>query len=64
VVAETMVVNAPSRRVLHNAGLAQTRIFHLRWDDPIPGAEHGEVEYALLEADWRRTSARSATSPP
>jgi RimJ/RimL family protein N-acetyltransferase len=28
-------------------GLSYVRTFHLTWDDPIPGTEHGEVEYAL-----------------
>jgi RimJ/RimL family protein N-acetyltransferase len=57
VYAETMVVNAASRRVLERAGLTQTRVFHVHWDEPIPGSELGEVEYALLEADWRRREA-------
>ena len=52
-----MVVNAASRRVLERAGLRQTRVFHVHWDEPIPGSELGEVEYALLEADWRRREA-------
>jgi hypothetical protein len=24
----------------------------LDWDDPIPGAEHGEVEYAVTKDEW------------
>jgi hypothetical protein len=27
------------------------RTFHPDWD-PIPGAEHGEVEYELLREEW------------
>jgi hypothetical protein len=42
-----MAVNAGSRRVLERAGLRYVRTFHLDWADPLPGAEHGEVEYAL-----------------
>jgi RimJ/RimL family protein N-acetyltransferase len=45
--AETMAVNVASRRVLEKAGLTFVRTFHLAWDDPIPGAEHGEVEYEI-----------------
>jgi RimJ/RimL family protein N-acetyltransferase len=47
VVATTMAVNTGSRRVLERAGLRYVRTFHLEWPDPLPGAEHGEVEYAL-----------------
>jgi RimJ/RimL family protein N-acetyltransferase len=47
VVATTMAVNTASRRVLERAGLRYVRTFHLDWADPLPGAEHGEVEYAL-----------------
>ncbi|MCX5067984.1 GNAT family N-acetyltransferase [Micromonospora lupini] len=45
--AETMAVNERSRRVLAKAGLRHVRTFHLQFDDPIPGTEHGEVEYEL-----------------
>jgi RimJ/RimL family protein N-acetyltransferase len=47
VVATTMAVNTASRRVLERAGLRHVRTFHLDWVDPLPGAEAGEVEYAL-----------------
>jgi RimJ/RimL family protein N-acetyltransferase len=49
--AQTMAVNLASRRVMEKAGLRYVRTFHLRWNDPIPGTEHGEVEYALDRAD-------------
>jgi shikimate kinase/RimJ/RimL family protein N-acetyltransferase len=45
--AQTMTVNTPSRRVMERAGLRYLRTFHLSFDDPIPGTEHGEVEYEL-----------------
>ncbi|RZU72037.1 RimJ/RimL family protein N-acetyltransferase [Micromonospora kangleipakensis] len=51
--AETMAVNVASRRVMAKAGLRYVRTFHLTWDDPIPGTEHGEVEYELRREDWR-----------
>ncbi len=54
VYAETMAVNLASRRVLEKAGLRLIRIFHLDWDDPIDGAEHGEVEYAMTRDEWQR----------
>ncbi|MEU8304209.1 GNAT family N-acetyltransferase [Actinomadura sp. NPDC048955] len=54
VFAQTMAVNAASRRVMEKSGLTYLRTFHQHWDDPIPGTEHGEVEYELLRADWTR----------
>src|SRR4051812_10989381 len=54
VVAQTMAVNTASRRVLEKTGLTYVRTFHEDWPDPIEGAEHGDVEYALTETDWRR----------
>jgi RimJ/RimL family protein N-acetyltransferase len=49
---QTMAVNTASRRVMEKARLAYVRTFHLQWDDPIAGVEHGEVEYALTRAQW------------
>lgn len=50
--AQTMAVNAASRRVMEKAGLRYVRTFHLRVDDPLPGTEHGEVEYEIRRDDW------------
>jgi RimJ/RimL family protein N-acetyltransferase len=52
VVAETMVVNIASRRVLEKAGLRLVRTFHQSWPYRIEGDEHGDVEYTLSRADW------------
>ena len=57
--AETMAVNTASRRVMERCGLRYVRTFHLEWDDPIAGTEHGEVEYELRAADWKRDAAGS-----
>ncbi len=54
VVAETMAVNAASRRVMEKAGLRYVRTFHQQWPERIEGDEHGDVEYALTKADWER----------
>lgn len=54
VVAQTMAVNRASRRVMEKAGLTLARTFYQAWPDYIEGAEHGDVEYALSEADWER----------
>ncbi|MFH8406736.1 GNAT family N-acetyltransferase [Streptomyces sp. NPDC018019] len=53
VMGTTMAVNTASRRVMEKAGLRYVRTFHEEWPDPIEGAEHGDVEYALDLADWR-----------
>lgn len=50
--AQTMAVNDRSRAVMARAGLRYVRTFHLVFDDPIPGTEHGEVEYELRRAAW------------
>ena len=52
VLAETMAVNAGSRAVMAAAGLRYVRTCHLEWETPLPGAEHGEVEYALTREEW------------
>jgi len=52
VVAETMAVNAASRRVMEKAGLKYVRTFHQEWPERIEGDEHGDVEYALTKAEW------------
>jgi RimJ/RimL family protein N-acetyltransferase len=52
VTAETMAVNARSRAVMDRCGMRYVRTFHLEWNDPLPGTEHGEVEYEITRADW------------
>ncbi|GAA2488705.1 GNAT family N-acetyltransferase [Streptomyces thermolineatus] len=54
VTATTMAVNVGSRRVMEKAGLRYVRTFHQEWPHPLPGSEHGEVEYALTAQEWRR----------
>jgi RimJ/RimL family protein N-acetyltransferase len=51
---QTMAVNAGSRRVMEKAGLHYVRTFHPGFEDPIPGADLGEVEYELLRDEWAR----------
>lgn len=50
--ATTMAVNAGSRRVMEKAGMSLVRLFHGEWPEPIPGDEHGDVEYAITRAEW------------
>jgi RimJ/RimL family protein N-acetyltransferase len=60
VVATTMAVNTGSRRVMEKAGLRYARTVHLDWPDPLPGTEHGEVEYRLLRDEWLQLCATTA----
>lgn len=55
--AGTMAVNLASRRVMEKSGLTLARTYHQERPDPIEGTEHGEVEYALLKADWEQQEA-------
>ncbi len=42
------------------AGLSYVRTFHMHFDDPLPGSEQGEVEYAITRATMaRRIRTRS-----
>jgi len=50
--AETMAVNVASRATMASVGMSHARTFHLEWDEPLPGAELGEVEYAITRAEW------------
>lgn len=53
VVADTMAVNVGSRRVMEKVGLRHVRTVHPHYDEPLDGAEHGDVEYALSRDEWR-----------
>ena len=52
VFADTMTVNAASRHVLEKCGLTLVRTIPYEGPDPIAGAEHGDVEYALTREEW------------
>jgi RimJ/RimL family protein N-acetyltransferase len=58
VIAETMAVNTRSRNVMVKCGLTHVATRHDEWDEPIPGTEHGEVEYAVTKAEWQERKAR------
>jgi RimJ/RimL family protein N-acetyltransferase len=55
--AETMAVNAGSRRVMEKLGL-RYRYTYFPPFAPIPGSEHGEVRYTLDRAEWNTASQR------
>jgi RimJ/RimL family protein N-acetyltransferase len=50
--AETMAVNIRSRAVLQRLGFRHVRTDHRQWDDPLPGADLGEVVYELTAAEF------------
>ena len=60
VYAETMTVNAASRRVMEKAGLRYVRTFFQEWPDRIEGDEQGDVEYELTREEW----GRGRVAPP
>ncbi len=59
VTAETMAVHHSSRRVMEKAGLRLHRHFKTEWPVPIPGDEHGDVEYTLDRAQWASTRTQT-----
>lgn len=52
--AQTMAVNLASRATMTAVGMTFARGFVSAeaYEDPIPGAEQGEVEYAITSAAW------------
>jgi RimJ/RimL family protein N-acetyltransferase len=50
--AETMAVNAASRRVMEKAGLRFIGPVFNDWPEKLPGDEHGDVQYAITHAEW------------
>jgi RimJ/RimL family protein N-acetyltransferase len=58
VIAQTMTVNAGSRRVMEAVGMRYVRTFHPSWDDPLPDADKGEVEYEMTREEWQAGRGR------
>ncbi|MGZ0146347.1 GNAT family N-acetyltransferase [Kribbella sp. WER1] len=50
--ADTMAVNHRSRAVMRRSGLRFEKVFHVHFDDPLPGTEFGEVLYSVDRATW------------
>ncbi|WP_130796263.1 GNAT family N-acetyltransferase [Streptomyces otsuchiensis] len=59
VTANTMTVNAGSRRVMEKCGLRLLRTYFDKWPQDIEGSEHGDVEYVLDRADWTDPTGRT-----
>lgn len=58
VIAQTMAVNLGSRGVMERIGMRYVRTYFPSWDEPLPGADLGEVEYEMTRAMW--TASRAA----
>ena len=52
VIAQTMATNAGSRGVMENIRMRYVRTYFPHWDDPLPGADLGEVEYEMTRELW------------
>ena len=52
VIAQTMAVNTGSRGVMEAIGMRYVRTYFPHWDDPLPGADLGEVEYEMTRGMW------------
>lgn len=52
VIAQTMAVNAGSRGVMEAIGMRYVRTYLPSWEDPLPGAGLGEVEYEMTREMW------------
>lgn len=50
--AQTMAVNHGSRGVMTKLGMTHVRTDVTEWDDPLPGAELGEVRYEITRSAW------------
>ncbi|MBE1485080.1 GNAT family N-acetyltransferase [Plantactinospora soyae] len=60
VIAQTMAVNTGSRGVMEAIGMRYVRTYFPPFDDPLPGAELGEVEYEMTREMWALPLAPAA----
>jgi RimJ/RimL family protein N-acetyltransferase len=58
VVANAMVVNGASWRVMEKSGMRRVRIFRADWPVRIEGDEEGDVEYAITREEWLAGQSR------
>ena len=52
VIAQTMAVNRESRGVTRAVGMRHVRSYFPSWDESLPGADLGEVEYEMTRTMW------------
>jgi RimJ/RimL family protein N-acetyltransferase len=56
VIAQTMAANAGSRGVMEAIGMRYVRTYFPRWEEPLPDADQGEVEYEITREMWQARS--------
>ena len=56
VIAQTMATNAGSRRVMEAIGMRYVRTYFPPWEEPLPEADQGEVEYEITREMWQARS--------
>jgi RimJ/RimL family protein N-acetyltransferase len=54
VIGTTMFINEGSRHVMEKCGMRHAKTFHLSFEDPLPGSEHGEVLYEITREEWKK----------
>ncbi|MET0821258.1 MAG: GNAT family N-acetyltransferase [Aeromicrobium sp.] len=55
--AETMAANLASRSVMRKIGMNHVNTEMRQWDEPLPGADQGEVLYEITAAQWNERTA-------
>jgi RimJ/RimL family protein N-acetyltransferase len=61
--AETLSVNAASRRVMEKAGLRFIGTIFQDWPEKLPGDEEGDVRYAITREEWERDRRQGELAP-
>jgi RimJ/RimL family protein N-acetyltransferase len=63
--AQTLAVNTASRATMTAAGLSFVRAFISAGhdNDPVPGAEQGEVEYEITRTTWQQRGVLGSVRP-
>lgn len=56
VIAQTMAANAGSRGVMEAIGMRYVRTYFPPWEEPLPDADQGEVEYEITREMWQARS--------
>jgi RimJ/RimL family protein N-acetyltransferase len=56
VIAQTMAVNTGSRSVMKAIGMRYVRRYFPSWEQSLPGADLGEVEYEMTREMWQGQS--------
>ena len=55
-IAQTMAANAGSRGVMEAVGMRYVRTYFASWEEPLPDADQGGVEYEITREMWQARS--------